>query len=171
MKQVDDVNDTINKIITITSNYTNYNSKKFDYLNEEVNSWTTFLKNEVDYSSSNLRNYISDKILVNKCINTLKKYNKKILHANFVTHNFIKTKGKLIDAIDPMPVIGDYLYDLLFAIVSNVTILSNIILDKLYTLINEPQEKINSILAIVLYCRISKCLKYHPKDIDIYMNF
>ena len=70
-----------------------------------------------------------------------------------------------------MPVICDSLYDLLFAVVSNVDILSSVSLEDLYNLVDEPQEKIKAMLTIVLYCRISRCLKYHPKDIDVYMDF
>jgi hypothetical protein len=63
------------------------------------------------------------------------------------------------------------LYDLLFAIASNVQILSSVSLEDLYSLINEPQEKIKALLTIILYCRISRCLKYHPDDIDIYIGY
>ena len=82
-----------------------------------------------------------------------------------------KQDGKLIGVIDPMPVIGDSLYDILFALVSNTDILSTITLEDIYSLINEPKEKIKALLTIVLYSRISRCLKYHPQDIDIYMDF
>jgi streptomycin 6-kinase len=98
-------------------------------------------------------------------------FDKKLLHGDFGTHNFIQEDGKLVGVIDPMPVIGDYLYDLLFAVVSNVDILSSVSLEDLYNLVNEPPEKIKAMLTIVLYCRISRCLKYHPEDIEIYMEY
>ena len=69
-----------------------------------------------------------------------------------------------------MTIAGDPLYDLLFAFVSNTDFVLNISLEKLYSLIDEPIEKINSLLIIVLYSRFSRCLKYHPKDIDVYLN-
>jgi len=173
MKHIDNLEDTIEKIISISTSYTDCTLDGFGYLNEEVSSWSRFLKDEITYSSFNLKQYIPSKKIVYKCIEILEKYpfNKKLLHGDFGTHNFIQENGKLVGVIDPMPVIGDYLYDLLFAIVSNVNIISNITLEKLYSLINEPIEKIHAMLTIVLYCRISRCLKYHPQDIDIYMNF
>ena len=82
-----------------------------------------------------------------------------------------KENGKLIGVIDPMPIIGDPLYDLLFAIVSNKDILKNITLEKIYSLANEPKEKINAMLTIVLYSRIARCIKYQPQDIDTYLNY
>lgn len=173
MRTVEDVDDTIEKIIDITSNYKNYTKDGFGYLNEEVISWSQFLTDEIKYSSSNITHYIPTPQLVYNCIKTLEKYpfEKKLLHGDFGTHNFIKQAGKLIGIIDPMPVIGDPLYDLLFAIVSNIDILSNITLEKIYSLVNEPKEKIKALLTLVLYSRISRCLKYNPNDIDIYMNF
>lgn len=173
MYHVTDVDDTIEKLINIIKTYINYEKDGFGYLNEETSSWSRFLKDEVTYSSLNLKQYIPNKKIVNNCIEILESYSfdKKLLHGDFGTHNFIQKNDKLVGIIDPMPVIGDCLYDLLFAIVSNVDILSNITLDKLYSLIDEPKEKINAMLTIVLYCRISRCLKYHPNDINIYMDF
>jgi len=173
MKQVEDVEDTLQKIIKITSNYHKYNKEGFGYLNEEVETWNQFLEDEINDSSINLQEYILDKTVVNNAIKILEKYSfdKKLLHGDFGTHNFIKRNGKLVGVIDPMPVIGDYLYDLLFAIVSNVQIVSNIGIQKIYEIIDEPKEKIKSMLIIVLYSRISRCLKYHPQDIDIYIEY
>ena len=173
MHEVNDVEDTLKEIKYITSNYANFEKDGFGYLNEEVVSWSQFLKDEVEYSSSNITEYISDKTLVYKCVKKLEKYyfDKKLLHGDFGTHNFIKQNGKLVGVIDPMPVIGDSLYDLLFAIVSNTDILSNITLEQIYSLSDEPKEKIKALFTIVLYSRISRCLKYHPEDIAIYMDF
>ncbi|MDO4282269.1 MAG: phosphotransferase [Clostridia bacterium] len=173
MKSVENVDDLLQKIIEITSGYQKYEKNGFGYLNEEVDTWTKFLEEETIYSSSNLSEMIPDNSLVFKCIYKLEKYSfdKKLLHGDFGTHNFIKQDGKLVGIIDPTPVIGDSLYDLLFAIVSNVSILSLITPEKLYQMINEPKEKIDMMLTITLYSRISRCLKYHSQDIDIYMSF
>jgi len=173
MKHVDDVKDTIQKIVSISKSYPNCSLDGFGYLNEETSSWYRFLKDEVTYSSLNLKEYISNKKIVTKCLDIIDSYpfDKKLLHGDFGTHNFIQDKGKLVGVIDPMPVIGDYLYDLLFAIVSNVNILSSVSLDDIYSLVDEPQDKVKALLIIVLYCRISRCLKYHPQDIDTYLEF
>jgi len=172
MKHVDDVQDTIEKIVNIVKSYNSCTLDGFGYLNEETSSWSRFLKDEVTYSSLNLKKYIPNRKFVNKCLDIIEHYpfDKKLLHGDFGTHNFIQDNGKLVGVIDPMPVIGDYLYDLLFAIVSNVNVLSSVSLEYIYSLVDEPSEKIKAMLAVVLYCRISRCLKYHPQDIDIYMD-
>ena len=173
MKHVDDVQDTIQKIVTIVNSYTNCTLNGFGYLNEETSSWSRFLKDEITYSSLNLKEHIPNRKVVNMCLDIIEGYHfdKKLLHGDFGTHNFIQDNGKLVGVIDPMPVIGDYLYDLLFAIVSNVNLLSSICLEDLYCLVDEPHDKVKALLTIVLYCRISRCLKYHPQDIDIYIDF
>lgn len=99
------------------------------------------------------------------------KFDKKLIHGDFGTHNFIKVNGKFAGVIDPMPVIGDSLYDTLFAIVSNASVVKNISLNKIYSLLSEPHQKIKAMLIVVIYCRIARCLKYHKQDINIYMDF
>ena len=172
MKHIEDIPDTLKKIISIAKSYSNCTLDGFGYLNEETSSWSRFLKDEVTYSSLNLKELIPNRKIVNKCINILENYpfDKKLLHGDFGTHNFIQDNGKLVGVIDPMPVLGDYLYDLLFAIVSNVNLLSSLSLDEIYSLVDEPEEKVRAMLTVVLYCRISRCLKYHPKDVEVYME-
>jgi len=172
MKHVDNIDDTIKKIVSITESYPNCSLDGFGYLNEETSSWSRFLKDEVTYSSLNLKEHIPNKKVVTGCISVLENYpfEKKLIHGDFGTHNFIQDNGVFVGVIDPMPVIGDYLYDLLFAIVSNVNILSSLSLEDIYALVDEPAEKVKAMLTVVLYCRISRCLKYHPQDIETYMQ-
>lgn len=40
-----------------------------------------------------------------------------------------------------MPVIGDYLYDLLSAVLSNVDIIKKLYLDEVFDLVDEPKNK------------------------------
>lgn len=173
MKRVINVDDTINKLVKIVNSYKEYNKGKYGYFEEQVNSWNEFLLDEVNSSGKNLKEYIPKNELVIDCITYLKKYSfkKKILHGDFGTHNFIEKDNKLVGIIDPEPVLGDSLYDILFAFVSNVDILKNITLERLETLLDEDIKKVYSMFVIVLYSRISRCLKYHKEDIDIYMNY
>jgi len=173
MKDVDDPSDTINKIIEITSNYANYDKEGYGYYLERVPTWHEFLMDEIESSSKNIKEYIKDADFVNRCADVLKEYKftKKIIHGDFGTHNFIKRNGKMIGVIDPDTVIGDPLYDTLFAIVCNVDILQTVTFDDICNLINEDRRKIFAMLVIVLYSRISRCLKFHKEDIDVYMNY
>lgn len=173
MKKVDNINETLKSIIQVTSTYSKYTGKGFGFLSEEFNTWSEFLKDEIDYSSKTVTPYIKDNNNVYNCINILEKYpfEKKLLHGDFGTHNFVKVNGKLSGIIDPMPIIGDPLYDSLFAMVSNKDFLDSLSLENLENLTNEPPEKIKAMLTIVLYSRISRCIKYQPDDIDTYIKF
>ena len=172
MKSVDNVDDLISKIYNITINYKKYNHSRFGYLNEEVNTWADFLEQEIEYSKKYLSGYVNNDDILKKCIKNLTKYDfeVKLIHGDFGTHNFIKKDKKLVGVIDPMPVIGDPLYDFLFAIVSNVQILTKVTLDKIYDIVKEPKEKVLSMFIIVLYCRMARCIKYHPQDMNTYMK-
>lgn len=173
MKVVDDPNVTIQKLVDVCNKYKVYGKDGFGYLNEEVGTWKEFLISEIEYSSKNVKEYIQGKDEVYNAAEILDKYSfeKKLIHGDFGTHNFIKVHGELVGIIDPMPVIGDKLYDLLFAIVSNTDLLTSITIEEIYNISNEPIEKVKAMFKIVLYSRISRCLKYHPKDIDTYMDY
>lgn len=174
MKDLSDIfiKDFTETLVELVSRYPNYSSNTFGYFDEQVNSWSDFLINEVNYSSENIKEYIPDNTLVLNVIKELENYpfETKLLHGDFGTHNFVKKDGKLIGIIDPMSVIGDSLYDILFAFVSNINIIYNIKLEEIYELINEDNRKILLMLIVVMYSRISRCLKYHKKDIDKYME-
>lgn len=173
MYDVDDPKDALNKIIDITSKYSLSDKEGYGYYLEKVDKWTDFLKSEIEDSEKHLTDYIKDNTFVYDCLNKLKEYSfaKKVIHGDFGTHNFIKRNGKMVGVIDPDTVLGDALYDTLFAIVSNVDILQTITYEDLCSLINEDKNKIYCMLVIVLYSRIARCLKYHKEDIDIYMNY
>lgn len=180
MNHISNVEDTIQKIISTVSNYKPYDKEGFGYFDEQVNSWTEFLESEIEYSSLNIENndelpQIPSKEKALESIKILEKYpfSKKLIHGDFGTHNFIQSsQTKLLSGIiDPMTVIGDPLYDILFAFASNVQILNTLTLDKICKLVNEPKEKVSALLLIVLYSRISRCLKYHPEDINSYLKW
>ena len=173
MKVVDAPKDTIQKLAEVCGKYKVYGKEGYGYLNEEIDTWKDFLISEIEASSKNISEYIQSKDEVYEAAEILDKYlfEKKLIHGDFGTHNFVKVNGKLIGIIDPMPVIGDPLYDLLFAIVSNTDLLTSMEIEEIYTLTNEPREKVKALFKIVLYSRISRCLKYHPKDIDTYMKY
>ena len=171
MYRVDDPKDAIEKIIPIIAQYKPTILNGYGYMDELVNSWEEFLRFEIR-DNDILRYYVDDN-KVNKAISNLNKYpfTKCLIHGDFGTHNFIKGDGLLVGVIDPMTVLGDPLYDLLFAIVSNTDILKTLTLEDIYKLSEEDNDKIKNLLIVVLYARMIRCLKYHREDIDFYLDF
>ena len=173
MKNPENPKKVVSSLLDITSSLPTYEKECFGYLGEETKTWVDFLKEEIKYSSEYVPENICENSFVYKAAESLEKYKftKKLLHGDFGTHNFIEINGNFVGVIDPMPVAGDSLYDLLFGICSNVKLLSSFRIEELLNITNEPKEKIKSLLIVVLYSRISRCLKYHPRDLDIYLDY
>ena len=170
MKKITSSKEIISKILEVAESFSSTSKPGFGYLGEEFSSWSEFLLHEAFH-----RNNIDDidKSIVALAIKTLEKYpiDKKLIHGDFGTHNFIENNGKFVGIIDPQTILGDSLYDILFAICSNVSLLNTYKLEELYSLIDEPKEKIHAMLIVVLYARISRALKYHPNDIPAYLDY
>ena len=96
---------------------------------------------------------------------------KKLMHGDFGIHNMLFLDNELTGIIDPQPLIGDPLYDFIFFIfsASKISLLINI--NDIYNLIpNEPKEKINAMITIILFGRIARCIKYNLKDLDYFIS-
>ena len=172
MHTVEDFFDLSDNIKEIVSKYKSYNSEKFGYIESPVNSWEEFLKAETNHSSLSLpdANYLLP--VVNEAIDELSKlpFDKKLIHGDFGTHNFIKKNDKFIAAIDPIPVLGDPTYDLLFALTSNIDLLNYLSIDFLIEYTGETKAKVTALLKVVLYIRICRCAKYNKDWIETYMD-
>lgn len=170
IKKISSPCEIISAIIEVSKSFSNSTKPGFGYVGDEFDNWHEFLM----YEAFHRQNIDSiDKNTVINAINSLKQYTfeKKLIHGDFGTHNFIENNEKLVGIIDPQPLLGDSLYDILFAICSNVGLLKVYSIDELSILINEPKEKIRLLFIVVLYARISRALKYHPQDIDTYLEF
>lgn len=173
MHTVEDFDDLLSNVKEIIDSYAPYSGPEFGKLCEPVTSWTDFLKEEVHEASLTLKESFDFLPQVYNAIEVLEQYpfEKKLLHGDFGTHNFIKYQGKFNGAIDPIPTAGDPLYDLLFVLVSNIDILPHIPLDYLYEMIDEPNEKIKAMFTIVLFSRLARCLTHHKADFDTYIDY
>lgn len=173
MHIVDYPDDLFENIKEITSSYKLYSGEEFGYIYEPESSWTDFLKSKVHECSLKLPE--SDTYLdkVYSAINTLEEFNfdKKLIHGDFGTHNFIKFDGKFKKAIDPTPIAGDSLYDIVFACISNVSLLNVSSAEFLSTYFDEPLEKVRAMLTVLTFFRMATCLVYHKEDFDSYVDF
>ncbi len=173
MHTVDDVPDLVENIIEITKTYTAYDCEGYGYLTDFMPSWTEFLKAEVNacsLTSSSLLEYLPHAY---NSVETLKNYDieKRLIHGDFGTHNFIKENGKFVGAIDPIPIAGDYLYDIIYALLSNIDCLSHAMPENIARITGEPLEKVRALTIALLFCRLSICLKHHKEDFQTYIDF
>lgn len=100
-----------------------------------------------------------------------------LLHGDCGAHNFLFRDRALQGVIDPAPMIGPPLYDLLFAFCSSPDDLTEDVLlgavRKLArtgtSLTAEPQKLIAE-TCLQLYCRIATCLRHHSGDLPAYLE-
>lgn len=172
MHVVDDADDLFANIKDITNSYKTYSGEEFGFIYEPETSWKDFLKTRVHDCSLRLPEADTYLSKVYEAIEALNKFDfdKKLIHGDFGTHNFIKLNGKFEKAIDPAPIAGDKLYDVIFACISNVGLLNKLSVDFLAEYFDEPKEKVSAMLTILLFCRMSACLAYHKEDFDSYVD-
>lgn len=173
MHTVDDFDDVISNIKEITSSFKNYDGTEFGYVYNPSVSWGEFLRSIVHDRSLTFSESFNYLPKVYDAITILENYpfEKKLIHGDFGTHNFIKENGKFVGAIDPIPLVGDPLYDVIYSLASNVDLLNKVSIDYISETFAEPKEKVKALFTVVLFCRFAICLKYHKEDIDDYIDF
>ncbi|AZH29225.1 aminoglycoside phosphotransferase family protein [Paenibacillus sp. M-152] len=97
---------------------------------------------------------------------------KYLLHGDFGVHNFVFTEnGTLTGIIDPDPVVGEPLYDLIYAFCSSPDRLTvDTILPAVEMLRPEMtgEYELNREVLQGLYFRIATCIRHHPGDLGQY---
>ncbi|KFN03369.1 aminoglycoside phosphotransferase family protein [Bacillus clarus] len=140
-------------------------------------SWTAFLLTNVMEAHEKLRQYINDEEyqLVLKLVNSPNRgagiKRPFLLHGDLGLHNFIFQENKLYGVIDPLPVLGDPIYDLIYAFCSTPEDLTKEAIG--YALEQSVFRKIERDLyeeiIIGLYLRMDTCIRHHPKDLEDYL--
>lgn len=173
MHVVEHIDDLLFHIKEITNSYKDYTGPEFGYIHEPSNSWIDFLKTKVHEASLTLPDSFDFLPQVYEAISTLEHcdFQKKLIHGDFGTHNFIKKNGDFVGVIDPIPTAGDPLYDFIYACLSNIDIVKHLSVEFLVEKTGESAEKVKAMLIISLFCRMSACLRHHKEDLDNYVDF
>ncbi|OQR57357.1 aminoglycoside phosphotransferase family protein [Bacillus sp. CDB3] len=143
-----------------------------------VQTWTEFLMTDVMEAHENVRLYISDEEyrLVLKLVSSPNRgagIDKPfLLHGDFGFHNFIFRENKLYGVIDPLPVLGNPLYDLIYAFCSTPEDLTKeaICYAMKQCVFHKKERDLYEEIVIGLYLRIDTCLRHHPKDLEDYLE-
>ena len=169
---IPDVMGTIEQCFGIVTNCKKYKYDGYGYLYEDhKKSWYQFLKDEVDYSYKAVNNLNYDFSRVYDYLEIVKKYDapKYLIHGDFGTHNFIIDEENLVRVIDPMPVVGDILYDFYFAIFSNVKLFRNVRETMILDFLPGDREYKKALMNVVIFIRMCRCYVHHPDDFDVYL--
>ncbi|MGE7859878.1 phosphotransferase family protein [Bacillus mobilis] len=139
-----------------------------------VQSWNEFLTTNVMEAYENVKRYISEKEYrtVLKLSNRDAGVNQPfLLHGDFGFHNFIFRQNRLHGVIDPLPVLGDPLYDLIYAFCSTPEDITKETIDYVMEqcVFHKQERDLYEEIVIGLYLRIDTCLRHHPKDLEDYL--
>jgi aminoglycoside phosphotransferase len=148
------------------------------WADDTTESWESFLLNEVKLAYQTIEHFI-EKEEFKFVVELVKSRNRKrkdqyLLHGDCGIHNFIFSDQKLIAVIDPTSVIGDPLYDLIYAFCSSPDDLTietlqpavNLLLKKDANMI----ENLHEAVIIGLFLRLSSCIKHHPHEFEEYLQ-
>lgn len=162
------LNNVINTLYNYTSNYKKYEYEGFGYLFDDHKSWYQFLYDEVMYSKNEISDVDDSKVI--ESLNIIKKYkiDKYLIHGDFGTHNFLINDK--IYVIDPMCVVGDYLYDFYFSIFSNYDIFKNLNINYILSFYDRDLKYKKALLLVVFYIRMSRAHKYDIKNYNNYLK-
>ena len=158
------------QIAEIVRNYRKYPHEGYGFLNEEHVTWRAFLLDEIEYARRTIPEVSTEKVMSALEVAGAEEPEQYLMHGDFGTHNFLLENGK-IRVIDPMPVVGDYLYDFYFALLSNVEIFTRLGADYIYGFFPERELSYKrAILTVALYVRMSRAATYDKENLPAYFD-
>ncbi|MFS8352745.1 aminoglycoside phosphotransferase family protein [Bacillus nitratireducens] len=142
-----------------------------------IQSWNEFLTANVMEAYENVRRYISEEEhrIVLKLANSPNRgtgINQPfLLHGDLGFHNFIFQENELYGVIDPLPALGDPIYDLIYAFCSTPEDVTKETIDYVMKqcVFHKNERDLYEEIVIGLYLRIDTCIRHHPKDLEDYL--
>ncbi|WP_226537381.1 aminoglycoside phosphotransferase family protein [Fictibacillus halophilus] len=150
------------------------------WADELTDSWQSFLLSRANESSAILNTHL-EKEDHEFILELIKSWNRNrefkqpyLLHGDCGIHNFIFTEEKLTGVIDPTPVYGEPLYDLIYAFCSSPDDLAKETIQSAASLLKAYQNKNDRFLheevLMGLYFRMASCVRHHPEDLEEYLK-
>ncbi len=152
------------EIWNIINLYKKINIDGFGEIFNRVDSWSEFLKREVELKRKDIPFEKEKYLKVKKAINVIKlfKFEKKLIHGDLGIYNILFKDERIVGVIDPRVIIGDALYDFIFFYLSHINIIKNIEIEDIINMLkNQEKEKIINLMYLLLYDRIAIETKNH----------
>ncbi|MGP4081093.1 phosphotransferase [Pseudalkalibacillus sp. R45] len=149
------------------------------WADKPVDSWKNFLVDRAVESHQILSSILTDEDFewVMDLVNQADRYNRIVtpylLHGDCGVHNFIYNEVELCGVIDPTPVFGEPLYDLIYAFCSSPDDLTQEMIESAADHLvdrNFTRNELHEEVVIGLYLRIATCVLHHPNDLDEYLQ-
>jgi Phosphotransferase enzyme family len=154
-------------------------SGSWGWVDDPSHTWQQFLQSRAHDSTKTLKSYLEqeDHDLVMQLINSSdRSSNDKpyVLHGDCGVHNFIFNDEQFDGVIDPTPVNGGPLYDLIYAFCSSPDHLTEETISSAAILLQAFENKNDRLLheevLIGLYFRMATCVRHHPEDLEPYLK-
>ncbi len=166
-----DAKDVLLQVSDIVKDYRVYpHAEGYGFLGHEFPTWKEFLQDEIEYARGYIPTVATDKVMAALEVISDKQPRQYLTHGDFGAHNFMVDRSGRIRVIDPMPVVGDYLYDFYFAILSNTNIFRFVGTDYIFSFFERDMGEKKALLTIALYVRISRAFKYDRENFDAYIR-
>ncbi|MDN6250671.1 MAG: hypothetical protein L0J30_06810 [Tetragenococcus koreensis] len=115
-----------------------------------------------------------DNIIEKIALSNIKSEKPYLLHGDLGIYNVIFYEDKINGIIDPMPIYGVPIYDLIFAYLSTPEEIKDLYILDIIDLLNYKkvfscEYKIHEILFVIIV-RIGRCLKHHSNDVQAYIS-
>ena len=161
--------EAIRQIAEMVSNYRKYPWAGYGFLHHEYDTWREFLADEIDYARGYIPSIPMEKVQAALDAIGDKKPTKCLMHGDFGTHNFLVNNGKIF-VIDPMPAVGDFLYDFYFAVLSDTDIFTKVGADYIFSFFERDMAEKKALATIAAYVRMSRAYKYDRENFDAYVE-
>lgn len=164
-----DARDATEQICEIVCSYEKYKYDGYGFLGEQKATWRDFLLDEIEYAEKRIPEVAKDKVMAALEVAGKEQPEQYLLHGDFGTHNFLLDGGQ-IRVIDPMPAVGDYLYDFYFAVLSNVKIFADLGDDYIFSFFERDADYKKALLIVALYVRMSRAAVYDEDNLQAYKD-
>lgn len=164
------VKELLNNYIAVSS------SSGWGWINEPTDSWKEFLLSEVKESKKYISSRLDDsnhKLVLDVISRMSNDRDRYLLHGDCGVHNFIFESSQLRGVIDPDPLVGDPLYDLLYAFCSSPKDLTKEVIDSSVGPLKNKKNRGSSLyeeVLISLYIRLGRSVRHHPEDLETYLT-
>ena len=161
------------QIYEIVCLYKKFDDKYYGYIYDNNGmSWSDFIREEINYARPRLEAFNIDEKIFDKCLQVIDKYNidKYLIHGDFGAHNFIIDNEENLNVIDPMPVVGDPLFDYYFAILSIPKLFMGISDEEILDKFDKPYEYKFCLYTIILIIRLSRAYVYDKENVPMYLE-
>ncbi|QDP39900.1 aminoglycoside phosphotransferase family protein [Radiobacillus deserti] len=151
-------------------------SDEWGWADEPKPTWMAFLLERYKDAKATLKNDLTEveHSFILNLINDAKDYtgHPHLIHGDCGFHNTIWRNNRLVGVIDPTPVFGPPIYDLVYAFCSTPYELEKETLEGKveYYFPDISRASFCKEVLIGLYFRMSTCLKHHPEDFSLYVD-